>query len=117
LASRFRLSEVAFVIPVITAATIWSSQRETVAVAAVVLRRQRQPHQRLHRPVGAQHRIGQLEQRIGPGCEAPVQLPAEPRQPLPRLIGPAPVASLRPRHTESHGHRPDYRSSVEGTRR
>ncbi|MPZ00508.1 MAG: hypothetical protein GEU97_21525, partial [Actinophytocola sp.] len=41
---------------------------------------QRQPHQRRHRPVSTQHGIGQLEQRIRPPRQTPVELPAKPGQ-------------------------------------
>jgi hypothetical protein len=45
---------------------------------APVLGRQRQPGQAPDRPVGAQHRLGQLEQRIRPRGQAPVTLLPEP---------------------------------------
>src|SRR5258707_1318995 len=51
-------------------------------VAAAVLGRQRQPHEGSYRPLGAQHRVGQLEQLITAGGEAAMQLPAEGAEPL-----------------------------------
>ena len=60
-----------------------------------------------HRPLSAQHRIRQLEQRIRPRGEAAVRLSAEGRQLLPRPIvfrrrlDPG----LQPRRNERHGHR------------
>jgi hypothetical protein len=58
-------------------------------------------------------------QRVRPGGEAPVQLPAEPCRPFPWLICLVPRArpGLCPGHTESHGHRPASSSSVVRTRR
>jgi len=50
------------------------------AVATPVLRRQRQPGQRLYRPVCAQHRVRQLEDLVPAGGQAGMELPAEPRQ-------------------------------------
>ncbi len=78
------------------------------AMAALMLRRQRQAHQGFHRPVRAQHRVRQFEQRIRPRGEAPVQLPAEGRQPVPRLtiiFCPRLDFAPGPRDTECHGHR------------
>ena len=49
-------------------------------MAAPVLRGQRQPGQRLHRPVRAQHRIGQLEQLITARGQAGMKIQPEPRQ-------------------------------------
>jgi hypothetical protein len=45
-----------------------------------VLGRQGQVHQRFDRPVGAQHRLGQLEQLISAGRQALVELLPKPRQ-------------------------------------
>jgi hypothetical protein len=42
-----------------------------------MLGRQRQVDQRLDRPVGAQQRLGQLEQRIGPGGQTAVKVGPE----------------------------------------
>ena len=50
------------------------------AVAAPVLRGQRQARQRLDRPIRAQHRIGQLEQLITANGQAGTEVHAEPRQ-------------------------------------
>ena len=78
------------------------------AMTALMLRRQRQAHQGFHRPVCAQHRVRQFEQRIRPRGEAPVQLPAEGRQPVPRLtiiFCPRLDVAPGPRDTECHGHR------------
>ncbi|GIF09310.1 hypothetical protein Asi03nite_68480 [Actinoplanes siamensis] len=50
------------------------------AVPAPVLGRQRQIDQRFDRPVRAQHRVGQLEQRIRPRVQTPVDLLPESRQ-------------------------------------
>ena len=47
------------------------------AMTTPVLRHQRQARQVLHRPVRAQHRISQLEQRIRPGGQAGVELAPE----------------------------------------
>jgi hypothetical protein len=76
-------------------------------VPAAVLRLQRQRRQHPHRPVRAQHRIGQLEQRIGPRRQAPVQVAAEGRQHATGLISARRALDprLEPRHTERHGHR------------
>jgi hypothetical protein len=49
-------------------------------MTAPVLRRQRQARQRPDRPVRAQHRLGQLEQRICPRVQAPVERLPEPGQ-------------------------------------
>jgi len=49
-------------------------------VTPPVLRDQRQPGQRPHRPVRAQHRIGQLEQLIRAGGQAGTEICPEPRQ-------------------------------------
>lgn len=43
-----------------------------------VLGRQRQIHQRPHRTVGTQQRVGELQQLIAPGGEALVELPRNP---------------------------------------
>jgi hypothetical protein len=50
-----------------------------------MLRRQRQIHQRPHRPLGAQQGIGQLELGIRPRAQAGVEPVAEPTQPGDRL--------------------------------
>ena len=71
------------------------------------------PSQGAHRPAGAQHRIGQLKQRVRPPGEAPVQLTAESCQPLRRsrgtVSGHIPVPALDPSpppcHAVRHGHR------------
>jgi hypothetical protein len=88
------------------------------AVAAPVLRRQRQAHQGLHRPLGAQQRVGDLEQRITTGGAAAIQITAERRQPLPRPLHLRPWLDpgRKPRHTERHGHRLVY-GIFAGTRR
>ena len=54
---------------------------------------QRQFRQHMHPVLLAQRRVAQLSQRVRPGGEAPVQLPAEPCQPSPCLIvsSPAPA--------------------------
>jgi hypothetical protein len=58
------------------------------AVAAAELRHQRQLNQRGHRVIGAQDRLAQLEGRVRPGGQAPVQpgpeLPQRPVPPVPR---------------------------------
>ena len=89
------------------------------AMAAPVPWLQRQFRQHMHPVLLAQRRVAQLSQRVRPGGEAPVQLPAEPCQPSPCLICLVPGArpGLRPGHTESHGHRPASSSSVVRTRR
>jgi hypothetical protein len=46
-------------------------------VTTPVLGRQRRPGQAPDRPIGAQHRIGQLEQRIRLRGQAPVELSSE----------------------------------------
>jgi len=48
-------------------------------VAALVLWRQRQASQGPHRPLGAQHRAGQLEKLIASRGQAPVKVKPEPR--------------------------------------
>ena len=50
------------------------------SVPAAELRLQRQLRRRAHRPLRAQHRVAQLEQRVRPRGEALMQLTAEPRQ-------------------------------------
>jgi hypothetical protein len=51
---------------------------------------QRQLDQRGDRPISAQHRIGQFEQRVGPRGQAVVELLPETRQ-LPELIYRTPI--------------------------
>jgi len=70
-----------------------------------MLRHQRQPHQRGDRPVGAQHRITQLKQRVRPRHQAVIQL-------LPKhhkIVQTRPTGRhgtrARIRHTVHHGHR------------
>src|ERR1022692_1212686 len=77
------------------------------AVPAPVLRCQRQADQGPHRPVGEQHRVRQVEQRIRPRGEATVKLPPERRQPVPRpVVFPLRLdPALQPPHTARHGHR------------
>ena len=77
------------------------------AVPPAVPGHQRQPGQHPHRPVRAQHRISQLEQLITPRGQAPVQLPAEPRQHPPRVPCFQQVLAVIPDlcHTGSHGRR------------
>jgi hypothetical protein len=60
------------------------------SVPAPVFGHRRQIDQRPHRPVGAQHRIGQLEQRVCPRGQAPVELHPEPS----KLTAPSRVAIL-----------------------
>ena len=55
------------------------------AVPASMLRGQRQIHQRPHRPVRAQQRLGQLELRIRPRTQAGIEAVSEPTQPGDRL--------------------------------
>jgi len=69
---------------------------------AAVLRRQRQLSQARDRPVGAQHRLGQLEQRIAPRGQAPVELLPEPGQ-LPERTGMCGVA-----HSDHHSLNRDH---------
>ena len=68
-------------------------------VSAPMLGHQGQIDQRPHRPVGAQQRIGQLEQRIGSPRQRRVELVAEPAQlperHCPSLIVHTPTAALR----------------------
>jgi hypothetical protein len=45
-----------------------------------MLRSQRQIHQGLHRPIGAQQRVGQLKQRIRPGGQTAMEVSPEPGQ-------------------------------------
>ncbi len=59
------------------------------SVAATALRPQRQLRHHEHPALLAQHRVGQLGQRIRALAQALVQLPPEPRQPALRLIIPA----------------------------
>jgi hypothetical protein len=49
-------------------------------MTAPVLWHQRQLNQAPDRPIGAQHRLGQLEQRVRPRGQAPVELLPEPGQ-------------------------------------
>ena len=75
------------------------------AVPAAVLGHQRQLHQRPHRAVGAQHRVGQLEQRIRPRGQTRVELPPEPDEiTSPRRVSPWPRRQHL-RHTDHRGHR------------
>jgi hypothetical protein len=80
------------------------------AVATAVLRGQAQPDQRGHRTLGAQQRVGQLEQLIGPPAQAPVQLAAETPQPIDRLRGHALANRTGRDQTVHHGHRRFLRS-------
>jgi hypothetical protein len=49
-------------------------------MAALMLWRQRQLNRAPDRPVGAQHRLGQLEQRVRSRGQVPLELPPEPGQ-------------------------------------
>jgi hypothetical protein len=49
-------------------------------MSAPVLGGQRQPSQGPHRPVRAQHRIGELGHLIGAGAQARMEIQPEPRQ-------------------------------------
>lgn len=51
-------------------------------MAAPVFRRQRQPDQGPDRGLGAQHGVGQLEQRVAAPGQAAVEVPPEPAQHL-----------------------------------
>jgi hypothetical protein len=62
------------------------------AVAAAELRHRRQLDQRRHRVIGAQDRIGQLEQGVRPGGQALIQ--PDPELPQ-RLAGPVPRDRVR----------------------
>jgi hypothetical protein len=81
------------------------------AVPAAVLGGKRQPGQAGHRPVSAQHRVDQLEQRIRPSIQAPVEVPPEPSQPRSRVldsVGRGRVGQPQPAqvvHNRGHGHR------------
>jgi len=66
-----------------------------------VLGRQRQPDQQPDRAVGAQHRLGQLEQRIRPRGEAVVELLAKSRQ-LPERAFAAVIMHTNPAALESN---------------
>jgi hypothetical protein len=70
-----------------------------------MLGHQRQLDQRSHRPIGAQHRVGQLEQRIRPRRARPVELPPEPVQIIPRSRSVTRLGSPGIRHTGHRGHR------------
>src|SRR5436305_9222753 len=72
---------------------------------AAVLRGQRQPDQRGHRPLGAQHRIGQLKQRIRPHGQAVIE--PHPKRRQISTARPAGLLAVHPliRHTAAHGHR------------
>jgi hypothetical protein len=69
----------------------------------------RQPHQRSHRPLSAQHRISELEQRIRPQRQAVIEhLPKHGKITQtrhPRTL--APTTGLL--HTDAHGHHPCLR--------
>jgi hypothetical protein len=75
------------------------------AVPAPVLGRQRQPDQGLDRPVGAQHRVGQLEQRIRPRGQTSIQLAAEQQEILNSRRAGRFAGHRFVRHTAGHGHR------------
>ena len=60
------------------------------AMPTTVFRGQRQLDQRRDRPVGAQHGVGQFEQRIRACSQTRVERLAEPRK-VPQRGGPAPV--------------------------
>ena len=65
------------------------------AVAAAELRHQRQLRQRGHRVIGAQDRVAQLEQRVSPRGQAPVQPGAElPQRHVP-VDGPGDLRRIR----------------------
>ena len=73
------------------------------AMPAAQHRLQRQPRETGHRPARAQHRVGELGQRIRPRPQAPVPPAAEPSQPTPGC--PLLRGRRPPRHTENHSHR------------
>jgi hypothetical protein len=75
------------------------------AVPAAVLGHQRQLHQRAARAVGAQHRIGQLEQHIGSRRARPVELLAEPAELTPTGRDVTLPVDPGMRHTGHRGHR------------
>ena len=87
------------------------------AVPAAMLRGQRQIHQRPHRPVRAQQRLGQLELRVRPRAQTAVEHLPEPGKITPPSPGPIVVPGRVLRHTAHHGHRLPSSSSVRGTRR
>lgn len=79
-------------------------------VAAAVLRGQRQPRQRLHRPVRAQHLIGRLEQLITAGGQSAMEI-----QPGPRQHGERPDINGMLNPAIHHGLRCDHGSFGENT--
>ena len=81
------------------------------AVPAAVLRRQTQPDQGGHRPVGAQQRVGQLEQLVAPPAQRLEQLPAELLQLLQSRHRRTLVSTVDPGHTVHHGHRRSFEAS------
>jgi hypothetical protein len=54
--------------------------RIDAAVPSAMLTDQRQLRQRPHRPVHAQHCVHQIERRVRPPGQAPIQLPPKPRK-------------------------------------
>jgi hypothetical protein len=75
------------------------------AVPPAVLGHQGQLDQRADRPVGAQHRVGQLEQRIRPGGQRGVELAAEPGKITLPGQGVTHICCPGVRHTAHRGHR------------
>jgi hypothetical protein len=75
------------------------------AVPAAMLGHQRQIHQRTDRPIGAQHRIGQLEQRIRPRGQRRVELLPETGKITSSGRGVTPPRRPGMRNTEHRGHR------------
>jgi hypothetical protein len=62
-------------------------------VPATVFGHQRQPGQRPHRPIRAQHRIGQLEQRVRPPVQALVEVVPNPSNSIVGVVA-APVEGV-----------------------
>jgi hypothetical protein len=82
------------------------------AVAAGKLRLQAQLHQRRHRVIRAQHRVGQLEQRVRPRVQALVQRLPELPQPLQRLVPRNGAGEDRRVRSRRQG-RPGYRKRLQ----
>jgi hypothetical protein len=80
------------------------------AMTPPVLRHQRQPGQRPHRPVRTQRRTGQLEQLIAAGGQAPAKV-----QPKPRQHGQGLDTSGMLKQAVHHGLRGDHLSFGENT--
>jgi hypothetical protein len=70
-----------------------------------VLGGQRQPNQRADRPFGAQHRVGELEQRIRPQTQAAIERTTKRVKIIQARRARLLASATRLLHTGTHGHR------------